>query len=111
MADHIAIGQPAGYQNLSAATLAAGATGLTLPTAWPTGVVGSDGTTKFTGVKGILITVSTATVWYRDDGVAPTTSAGHGVPLAAGTIKWYSGNFAAIRFISSTGVLDVSYYG
>lgn len=67
----------------------------------------------FRGVKGALIAIGgTGPVYYRDDGTAPTgTGATAGVSLATGTIMWYGGNFTAIQFYSSSGTVDVAYYG
>ena len=84
-------GTPLGYQHLAPTS----ATGLTVPAK-----------TKYAA-----ITISTATVFYRDDGTAPTTAAGHGVPLPAGAAITYAGDLATVQFISATGLVDVAYYG
>lgn len=101
------IGYPLGYQHITTTN----ATGLTLPTAYPSGT--GDPSGPFRGVKGALISVSGASVNFRDDGTAPTTATNGGVPLPAGTLLWYDGNFAKIQFISSAGagLVDVVYYG
>lgn len=87
------IGQPCGYQQISAVTLAA-ATGLTVPA----------------NAKYAFIQVDTAPVRWRDDATNPTASVG--IQLAAAGSFWYYGNLAAIKFILASGspVLNVSYY-
>jgi len=87
----VVTGNPLGYQHLAPTA----ATGLTPPA----------------GAAFALISISTAIVYYRDDGTAPTTSAGGGVPLPAGTLLEYMSRFDKIQFISATGLVDVSYYG
>lgn len=84
-------GFPLGYQHLAPTT----ATGLTPPK----------------GSKLAVISISTASVNYRDDGVAPTTAPGGGVPVPVGVIMFYASDFSAIQFISATGLVDVAYYG
>lgn len=84
-------GSPIGYQHLAPSV----STGLTPPA----------------GSKLAVIAISTASVTYRDDGPDPTTAAGGGVPLPAGTIMFYASNFKTIKFISVTGLVDVAYYG
>ena len=59
------------------------------------------------------ICVETATVRYRDDGVAPTSSTG--MPVAGGTTPscfQYAGPLSQIQFIavSATATIDVLYY-
>ena len=84
---------PCGYQQITAATLAA-ATALTLP---------ANATMAF-------IQVDTAGVRWRDDGTAPTASVG--VQLASAGSFWYYGDLTKIEFIAVSGspVLNVSYY-
>jgi len=57
-----------------------------------------------------LITPLTANVRWRDDGIAPTGSAG--MPLAAGVTLQYDGNLKGIKFINNGGTaeLNISYY-
>ena len=59
---------------------------------------------------GVLITVETANVRWRDDGTAPTASVGQ--LLQAGQNYFYPGTLTAIQFIAVSGspVLDLSYY-
>ena len=87
------VGTALGYQHLAPTT----ATGLTLPA----GV----------HVSQILIIISVAPVTYRDDGVAPTTAAGGGMPLPVGTILPYASNLKNLQFISATGLVDIAFYG
>lgn len=49
---------------------------------------------------------------YRDDGTAPTTSAGMPVTASQTPCFQYSGNLVAIQFIAviTASTLDVSYY-
>lgn len=85
---------PLGYQQISAATLAS-ATSLTVPA----------------GSRVADIQVDTATVRYRDDGTAPTTTVG--VQLFNGLAPFsYSGDLTKIQFIAVSGapVLNVTYY-
>lgn len=55
------------------------------------------------------ISVETAAVRYRDDGVAPTTTVG--MPAPIGSFQ-YSGPLSALQFIAQTAgsVVDVSFY-
>lgn len=84
-------GTPLGYQHLAPTS----STGLTVPK----------------GTKLALISISTASVTMRDDGVAPTTAVGGGLPLPSGFLFLYASNFTGIKFISATGLVDVTYYG
>jgi hypothetical protein len=68
------------------------------------------GLTAVPGAHLAVISVSTATVYYRDDGTAPTTSAGGGVPLPVG-VYCYASRLDLIKFISATGLVDVAFYG
>lgn len=56
------------------------------------------------------ISVETAGVRYRDDGIAPTATVG--MPVAAGTSFQYAGPLTAIQFIAQSGspTIDVLYY-
>jgi hypothetical protein len=86
---------PKGYQQL---TLGTGAVSvLTVPT----------------GATVAVIRVETANARWRDDGVAPTTSAGMPLNSTDTSSLEYSGTLSAIQFIAQSGspVLDVSYYG
>lgn len=80
---------PLGYQQIVNPTVA---TALTVPP----------------GATMALISVSGATVRWRDDGTAPTASVG--MPVTAGQEFQYSGSLAAIQFIGTGATLDVSYY-
>ncbi len=55
-----------------------------------------------------LISCTSVTVRWRDDGTDPDAT--HGMPLLAGQEFQYSGNLGAIRFIGNGATLDVSYY-
>ena len=90
--------KPLGYQQLSAATLAA-ATHLSPPAGATMAV--------------IVDAVSATAVRYRDDGTAPDAT--HGISVAGPNYPplVYTGDLAAIQFILSTGapILDILYYG
>lgn len=62
------------------------------------------------GATSAQISVNTAAVRYRDDGLDPTTTEGH--PLAAGSSFLYFGPLSVVGFIAQAGnaTLDVSYY-
>jgi hypothetical protein len=91
--------RPLGYQQISAATLAA-ATPLTMPTAVP-GIAGP-------GL--VIVQCNGGSVRWRDDGVDPTASVGMSIP--AGAELDYVGDATKIKFILSAAapILDVSYY-
>ena len=57
-----------------------------------------------------LIIAESASVRWRDDGVAPTATVG--MPLPIGTVLMYDGDLRQIRFIQQapTATLNVSYY-
>lgn len=84
---------PLGYQQL---TLSGTASNLTVPA----------------GATMAVMRVETANARWRDDGTAPTTSAG--MPMdSTDTVPFeYWGTLAAIQFIAQSGspVLNVSYY-
>ena len=83
---------PLGYQQI---TSLATSTSLTVPG----------------GATAALITVSVASVRYRDDGTAPTASIG--MPISpSGSPLLYQGTLSAIQFIQVTAgaVLDILYY-
>ncbi len=84
---------PVGFQQISAATLAA-STPLTVPA----------------GATVAFVNAEAAGVRWRDDGTAPTATIG--VILGAGQQLIYSGNLTAIQFILQSGspILDVEYY-
>ena len=82
---------PLGYQQITGAPMTAG-TGLTVPA----------------GATMALISVSGATMRWRDDGTAPTASVG--MPVVAGQEFQYSGNLSKIQVIGSGATLDISYY-
>ncbi len=94
----VAYRRPLGYQQISAATLAA-STGFTLPA-----------TIAGLPVAYAVVQCNGGNVRWRDDGTAPTSSVG--MTLPAGSELDYSGEMGAIRFILSTGapILDVMYY-
>lgn len=62
------------------------------------------------GARLALIVVTGQPCRWRDDGVAPTASAG--IPIAVDTPFWYNGDLAAFQIIetTATAVLNVSYY-
>ena len=83
---------PLGYQQISAFSTAQA---LTAPS----------------GATFAVISVETQAVRYRDDGTAPTASAG--MPIAVGAAPFvYTGSLSAIQFIPQTGsaTLDIAYY-
>ena len=85
---------PLGYQQL---VLTSAAQALTVPA----------GAT----VAAIYVTASGGVARYRDDGTAPTATAG--MPLSTGAQFIYSGALAVIEFIlgsGATATLDISYY-
>lgn len=55
-----------------------------------------------------LIQAGTADLRWRDDGTDPTTSAG--MILASGESFLYTGNPGAVKVISATGEVNVTYY-
>jgi hypothetical protein len=68
------------------------------------------------GAQFALISVETAAVRWRDDGVAPTATTGVLLPETSATEPWtYVGTkgLQDIKFIAVTGTasLNVSYYG
>jgi hypothetical protein len=86
-------GASLGYQQISAATLAA-ATGLTIPT----------------GASIAVVRVDTAPVRWRDDGTAPTAAIG--MQMLSTDPPFMFDNLASLKFILASGspVLNVSYY-
>lgn len=60
------------------------------------------------GATHALISAITGAAFFRDDGTAPTATAGISIP--AGTTFEYSGNLAQIQIIQATGTLNVSFY-
>ena len=58
----------------------------------------------------IYVSAFTATVNWRDDGTPTTTANTGGQPLAAGQSMWYGGDLTAIKFISASGGVSVSFY-
>ena len=87
-------GQPCGFQQISAATLAS-ATALTVPGA----------------ATYCVIEVDTANVRWRDDGTSPTAAVGVQMYAGAPAIV-FPGNMNTVKFILVSGspVLNVSYY-
>lgn len=92
---------PAGYQQISAATLAT-AQNLTLPTL----TVGQAGMQ----VGYTLIQANGGAIRWRDDGTAPTASVG--MLIADGGELTYTGDPTKIKLIlsTSTPTADISYY-
>ena len=89
-----------GYQQIVGL---AASTALTIPTrSNQTGVAGTPTVA--------MIVVETASVRWRDDGVAPTATVG--MPLSVGAVLMYDGDLTRIRFIQQAGnaTLNVSYY-
>ena len=87
---------PLGYQQISALS---SAINLTVPT----------------GARIAEICVEVASVRYRDDGTAPTSSVGVLVAPLSSSIPncfQYSGGLTAIQFIAVSGspIIDVAYY-
>lgn len=82
---------PLGYQQITSLSSAAA---LTVPI----------------GATIALVAVEGGSIRYRDDGTAPTATVG--MPIAAGQEFQYTGNLAAIQFISqgAAATLDVLYY-
>jgi hypothetical protein len=68
-------------------------------------------TTPPAGAKYALISASTQSVRFRDDGTAPTAAIGI-VITAADAPFWYSGNLHALQFIEITAsaAVDIAYY-
>lgn len=62
------------------------------------------------GANAVLIVASGQPVRWRDDGTAPTASAG--MHLAVDTEFLYTGNLSAIEFIeeSASATVDVTFY-
>jgi hypothetical protein len=81
-------GKPLGYQQLTPSA----STGLTVPA----------------GCTVAVVTADTATVWWRDDGTAPTAAIG--MPITVGTYIAFSGDLSVIKFISASGHANVAYY-
>jgi len=81
-------GKPLGYQQLTPTS----STGFTVPA----------------GATLAVVTADTLTVWWRDDGTAPTSTVG--MPIAIGTYLAFVGNLSTVKFISASGHLNVSYY-
>jgi hypothetical protein len=95
-------GQPLGYQQITATTLAS-ATSLTVP---------ANATFALINVEG---TPGTDEVRYRDDGTKPTSSVGT-LLNGSGSSGWppflYAGDLTAIEFIAANGSpkLNISFY-
>lgn len=62
------------------------------------------------GATGVLISVETAAVRWRDDGVAPTATVGN--PLPAGAFFFFTGDISKLKFIrqSSDATVNLNYY-
>lgn len=91
-----------GYQQITNVSVAVG---LTVPTR------ATDGNSTPTGPTYCLLQAEGAPIRWRDDGTAPTASAG--MILYPGDAPFpYDGPLSAIRFIqaSATAILNVSYY-
>lgn len=90
---------PAGYEQLAVAATAVP------PVSFPAATLNRPGAT------GVLITVETAAVRWRDDGVAPTASVGN--PLDTGMPFFYTGDPANLQFIrqtSTSAVVNFNYF-
>jgi hypothetical protein len=75
-------------------------------------VAASTGLTVPANTSLILVTPEAQAVRWRDDGAAPTSSAGY--PLLAGAeLRYDASNMEALRFIEQTAgaILHVAYYG
>lgn len=83
---------PVGFQQITNLTAA---TKLTVPTG---------------GADFAVIRATTANVFWRDDGIAPTSTVGMPILYASDPPFEYFGNVAGIQFISATGAINVSYY-
>ena len=79
---------PLGYQQITPSA----ATGFTIPK----------------GATVAVVVADTASIRWRDDGTNPTTAIGMSLPV--GTYLAFTANLSAVKFISATGVLNVSYY-
>lgn len=78
-----------------------------------TSLTSSTALTVPAGAKFALIQAETAAVRYRDDGTAPTSTVGMWLAPTSATAYialWYTGKLEKLRFISATGILNVSYY-
>lgn len=87
---------PLGYETISAATMASAATLQSIKD----------------NAKFVILQADGGDLYFRDDGTAPTTSSG--MRLKDGVMFVYTGPLAKLKFIivlSSTGKLNVSYYG
>lgn len=64
------------------------------------------------GSKYFAISVDTANVRYRDDGVAPTASSGVQWASTATAPFWYAGQLSAIQLVAVSGspVINVAFY-
>lgn len=64
------------------------------------------------GAKYALISVDTANIRYRDDGGAPTATAGIQLASSATTPYWYTGQLSAMQIIAVSGspVINVLFY-
>jgi hypothetical protein len=80
----------------------AASTGLTVPPRDSLGMVS-------TPTVAVII-VEGASIRWRDDGTAPTSTVG--MPVAPGSVFIYDGDLTRIRFIqvTATATLNVSYY-
>ena len=81
--------KPLGFQQITALS---SATGLTVPA----------------GACYAVVQAVTASVFWRDDGTAPTSAIG--MTIASGGELDYAGDLTKIQFISATGGINVSYY-
>ena len=90
---------PCGYQQITSLS-ATSAQALSVPAPANCGGV----------VSFAVITAEAQAVRYRDDGIAPTASAG--MPLPINTPLSYEGNLSAIQFIAQTSgaILNILFY-
>lgn len=64
------------------------------------------------GTKYALISIDTANIRYRDDGVAPTATVGIQLASSATTPYWYTAQLSALQVIAVSGspVINVAFY-
>ncbi len=67
------------------------------------------GLTVPSGADFAVIRATGAVVYWRDDGVAPTSSAGMPLGVTDPPLEYF-GDLSAIRFVSASGGVSVSFY-
>jgi hypothetical protein len=93
---------PIGFVNL-AVPGTSGAVGFSGAT-----MAGTTATIPLASANLALISVSTGAVLWRDDGIAPTLTAGMPIPTGQWPYFEYTGDLASIKFIGVTGTVSVS---